>query len=120
MATSAVRVIATTVLAIVMSGHAVAKPPPAGVMPSITVRFGDLNTASPEGITALYARVRFAADEVCTKEVTWYPPAHWAQKNCYRETLANVVARLNLPRLTALHRATMAQSRLEPERAFNR
>lgn len=120
MATSPVKVFSTTVLAIVMSGQAVAKPPPDVLMPSITVRFGDLNTASPEGVKALYARLRFAADEVCTKQFTWYPSVHWAQKDCYRETLANVVSRLNLPRLTALHRATTGQLRSERESAFNR
>jgi UrcA family protein len=123
MTISAVKVIATTVLAIVMSAaasHAIAEPGPASAIPSITVRFGDLNTASPEGIRALYARIRFAADQVCTKELLWYPTILRAQKTCYRAALDNVVARLNLPGLTALHRAAVGHSRPEPKSVLNR
>jgi UrcA family protein len=124
MATSATKVISTSVLAIILSGaasHAMAGPKPDfGPTPSVTVRFGDLNTASPEGIKTLYSRIRAAADGVCTKEVMWYPAAFRAQKACYRATLESVVAKLNLSGLTALHRATVGEPRPEPRSVLNR
>jgi len=75
-------------------------------LPQVTVTFGDLRTSTPEGIRELYARIRSAASEVCLKQPAWYPTEYWTQQDCYRHTLNNVVLRLNLPRLTALHRAS--------------
>jgi UrcA family protein len=119
MATSAVpRVIAAVGWAIVVSGPAGAGPTPEEVRPSITVKFGDLNTASVEGINTLYSRIKSAANGVCTREIILYPRAYWAQRECYRATLDSAVAKLNLPQLTSLHQAG-GISRSRPRSARN-
>jgi UrcA family protein len=111
MTASMTKVIATSVLAMTLSGiasHARAdgKKPDHGLTPAITVKFADLNTSTAEGISVLYSRIIQAADGVCGAEARWYPTQFWSQQECYRTTLDSVVARLNLPRLTALHLST--------------
>ena len=109
MATSIKAMIATSVLAMVTGGfgpHSLAAGPRSdtGSSPTVVVQFGDLNTSTPEGIRALYSRLSAASVQVCGSQSTWYPTAYWSQKECSRTTLENLVARLNLPQLTALHR----------------
>lgn len=51
-------------------------------------------------------RRRGAANTVCGAEPKWYPTDYWSQKECYQATVDSAVRRLNLPRLTALHRSS--------------
>jgi len=109
MATSIKAILATSVLGMISGGfgpHSWGAGPHAdtGSPPAITVQFGDLNTSTPQGIRALYSRLSAASVQVCGSQSTWYPTAYWSQKECSRTTLENLVARLNLPQLTALHR----------------
>lgn len=71
--------------------------------PVVTVYFADLNTATSEGSRILYGRIENAVHAVCNAGAEWYPSQHWAELDCYRSTLDRVVAKLNLPVLTALH-----------------
>ena len=95
-----------TVAVGVMSSHALAGEQLDPAPPAITVRFGDLNVSTADGVRALYARVRGAASAVCHSSPEWYPTEWWAYKDCYRATTDSVVARLNIPKLTALHLET--------------
>ena len=70
----------------------------------VTVRFSDLNLASPEGAGILYNRIRDAAREACgPRFASWYPgvPEKW--KACYEETLASAIRQIDRPMLTALY-----------------
>jgi UrcA family protein len=73
--------------------------------PVVTVHFADLKTSTTEGSQILYARISAAALAVCSGGADWYPSQYWAGRDCYRATVDRVVARLNLPLLTALHHA---------------
>ena len=77
--------------------------------PVVTVNFADLNTSTPEGSRVLYGRIVAATRAVCSKGADWYPRVYWSQQDCYRSTLDQVVAKLNLPALTALHLARTHQ-----------
>jgi UrcA family protein len=107
MTTSINRSISTAFIAvalIVVASHAAAGPAPQrSLEPSVTVRFGDLNTSSVEGTRTLYARISDAARAVCDSGALWYPSVYWTSKECYRATVDQVVAKLNLPALSALH-----------------
>jgi UrcA family protein len=90
--------------AVVASPHVSAAPQFHNPLdPAVTVQFGELNTATAEGTRVLYDRLSAAAHAVCDAGVHWYPKAYFEQRECYRATLDRVVARLNLPLLTALH-----------------
>jgi len=120
MTTSIHRSISTSFIAValaVVASHAAAAPPSQpSLEPRVTVRFGDLNTSSVEGIRVLYARINDAARAVCDSGALWYPSVYWTSKECYRATVDQVVAKLNLPALSALnvaatHRAPALQAR---------
>lgn len=90
-------------LAAVASCALAGEQPGRSLDPVVTIRFADLNTSSPEGSRVLYGRIVAAAHAVCSKGANWYPRVYWSQQDCYRATLDQVVAKLNLPALTALH-----------------
>jgi UrcA family protein len=114
MTLSVTRSIASSVLAAALAlgvSHAMAGPQsPPSLDPSVTVQFGDLRTSTAEGIRVLYARINSAADAVCSRGADWYPREYWARRECLRATVEHVVERLNLPSLTALHRARMPRA----------
>jgi UrcA family protein len=69
---------------------------------SETVKFADLKVDTPAGAEALYRRISAAAQRVCRYEASSiYGPSTW--QNCVRPTVDATVARVNKPRLTALH-----------------
>jgi UrcA family protein len=70
----------------------------------VTVRFSDLNLASPEGAGILYNRIRDAARKACGPSfASWYPgvPEKW--NACYEETVASAIRQVDRPMLTALY-----------------
>jgi UrcA family protein len=71
-------------------------------LPSETVKFQDLDTATPAGVKALYSRIHSAARRVCA------PPAGWPQLvgsvACAKDAEARAIAKVNLPSLTAYYR----------------
>src|SRR5215472_2245994 len=109
MTTSIHRSISTSFIAValaVVASHAAAAPPSQpSLEPKVTVRFADLNTSSVEGTRVLYARISDAARAVCDSGALWYPSVYWTSKDCYRATVDQVVAKLNLPALSALNSA---------------
>jgi UrcA family protein len=77
-------------------------------LPSITVRYADLNLNTVAGVEALYARLRTAARSVCHVGERRALVEAMASKDCYRDVLAAAVTNANLPTLTALHRTQNA------------
>jgi UrcA family protein len=77
----------------------------AAELPSVTVRYTDLNLNTHAGVEALYARLRAAARDVCSVGLRRSLTNVMAAKTCYRQTLANAVDEMKSPTLSALHRA---------------
>jgi UrcA family protein len=112
MTNSAKRQIWASVLSIGLAAGtscALAGPLPMSPLePAVTIRLSDLNTATVGGGLVLYGRIKEAARSVCSAGGgSWYPSQYWAGDACYRATVDRVVAKLNLPQLTAVHLAYM-------------
>jgi UrcA family protein len=74
-------------------------------LPSVTVRYADLNLNTPAGVEELYARLRAAARQVCNVGDARALADVAASKECYRQVLGAAVDYVRLPTLGALHRA---------------
>ena len=73
------------------------------VEPSVTIKLGDVNTATPEGARILYGRIQSAARAVCDSSYRRVPGSKWEWKICYEATVNRAVVQLNRPAVTALH-----------------
>jgi UrcA family protein len=69
------------------------------------VNFSDLNPTSIEGATALYQRLRSAAESVCTEGGTRDLASVTRVKTCTSAAISAAVADINQPSLTAYFRA---------------
>jgi UrcA family protein len=68
---------------------------------SETVSYRDLNLSSIEGATALYQRIKRAANHVCDEPGAGI--AHFQEwQSCYQAAIADAVAKVNTPLLTAV------------------
>ena len=73
----------------------------AGETAGIRVRYGDLDLATNAGVHTLYERISGAARTVCGFEGTaLIEQSLW--NTCYRGAIADAVAKVNSPLLTAL------------------
>lgn len=85
------------------AGTTVAEPGTTDAPPAISVEYVALDLATPAGAEALYTRIKAAAAKVCeryenrelAKRVVW--------QKCYSQSIANAVAAVQQPTLTALH-----------------
>src|SRR5580704_9462852 len=72
-----------------------------GEVPSETVKFQDLNVASPAGVAALYGRIHRAAQHVCAvpdnRQLAYVQRAN----TCVAQAEARAVAQLDIAALTA-------------------
>ncbi len=66
-----------------------------------TVKFGDLNVDTPSGAQALYTRIHWAAQRVCSDTD---PLQQLAAGACARKAEARAIEKLGLPQLTAFYR----------------
>ena len=73
--------------------------------PTLKVFYGDLNLERPEGAAALYRRLRVAADTVCSPVDSTRP--QWLQRfeDCMRKSIADAVAKVDNPVLTAYYQS---------------
>jgi UrcA family protein len=76
-----------------------------GDLVEVTVSYADLDLSKPAGAQALYKRIRRAARQVCTPRVV-ISPIHAGPRfrTCYDEAMANAIAQVNRPVLTALYK----------------
>ena len=68
----------------------------------ITVKYADLNVASPSGARALYDRIRTAAQSAC--KYFWFETDE-AEARCVQNTIANAVTKIHQPALSAVYNA---------------
>jgi UrcA family protein len=92
--------------ALVLSGSilSVAKASPPSDVPTVVVKFGDLDTTRPGGKEALYRRLTQAARTVCggldpteSAATLMVTPAYRA---CIGQAISGAVAKINLPEFT--------------------
>ena len=69
---------------------------------SITVKYSDLNLASPSGARVLYERIRAAAQSACN--YFWFK-TDADEARCLQNTIANAVTKIDRPALTAVYNA---------------
>jgi len=74
---------------------------------SITVKYADLNVASPSGALVLYERIRAAAQAACS--YFWFK-TDADEARCLRNTIANAVSKVNQPALSAIYDAKFKTS----------
>jgi UrcA family protein len=85
-----------------ITGTAFAVPPTVATsdgVPSIQVRYADLNLATDTGTNALYHRIAAAARLVCPQADIRDLPAMAASKRCQAEAVAQAVRDVNSPQL---------------------
>jgi UrcA family protein len=85
-----------------VSAHAVAS---AVKVRSHTIRYAELDLAKPQGVEALYIRIGGAARRVCRADFSLRLRDRLNMRNCYQDAIGRAVKQVNLPTLTAIHRA---------------
>jgi UrcA family protein len=93
--------IATAILAsLALCFSAVSAADPSSA--SVTVKYADLNIASPSGALVLYERIRAAAQSACS--YFWFN-TDADEVRCVHNTIAKAVAKVNQPALSAVYDA---------------
>jgi UrcA family protein len=77
-----------------------------------TVSFADLDLSKAAGAQTLYKRIKAAARNVCgpSDNYTFVTPSA-AFRKCYDKAIADAVAQIDRPSLTALHREVTRSAR---------
>ncbi len=70
---------------------------------AVTVNYRDLNLSTIDGAITLYKRLKGAARTVCDGPLTGVA-AYQEWRSCYDAAMADAVAKVNSPLLTAVHR----------------
>jgi UrcA family protein len=73
--------------------------------PQVTVKYGDLDVASPQGAAVLYARIGHAAKNVCWQFDADSLDAYGQRAACINKAILDAVAKVNAPALSALYGA---------------
>ena len=74
---------------------------------SVTVKYADLNIASPSGALVLYGRIRAAAQSACS--YFWFK-TDADEARCLQNTISNAVTKVNQPALSAVYEAKFKTS----------
>jgi UrcA family protein len=78
---------------------------------SITVKYADLDPASPSGARVLYERIRAAAQSACN--YFWFK-TDADEARCLQNTIAKAVTKVNRPALSAVYNAKFKVSAPSP------
>jgi UrcA family protein len=78
----------------------------------VTVKYGDLDVSRPEGAIVLYKRIRAAAKEVCSPDYYGFS-ASIQVDSCIDTSIAQAVAKVNQPALSAVLNAKRGRSPVE-------
>jgi UrcA family protein len=96
-------IVAAAALFTCLLANAVRAEQPA--LPQVTVSYADLDLSKPAGAQTLYKRIKSAASRVCGAGGRYtHLEGRKAWRNCYDTAIANAVAQIDRPTLTALHR----------------
>ena len=72
-------------------------------VPTRTVRYSDLDINTRAGATVLYARIRYAAQEVCGDADSRLWAVSAAVKACVNRAISTSVRSVNSPKLTSVY-----------------
>ena len=93
---------AVSVIALACAAAYADSPSTVGFQRSSLVHYSDLNLNQPRDVVRLYTRITVAADKLCgPRSLTgaYYKAADYA--SCYSDTVAQAVARVDNPSLSA-------------------
>ena len=100
MKTTITQLFATLTLAAALSGVSAT-----ALADGAKIEFRDLDLTKPEGAVDLYGRIERSARIVCTDSLSpWDAQRVLTFQRCYTATIEAAVAKINAPRLNALHR----------------
>jgi UrcA family protein len=88
--------------ALAMSGLATASTPKD--LPSVVVRYGDLNLDTKAGIANLHSRLRYAAEQVCSPFNSRVLGLREQYEICVSDAIKQSVAAVGNPNLSIYHR----------------
>lgn len=91
-------------VALMCSVITVAQAGESGSIPSVVVRYDDLNVANQAGAARLYQRIVRAAKVVCGDDVRTNLRTKSESKQCMNEAVETAVGKVNNRVLTAMHR----------------
>jgi UrcA family protein len=74
-------------------------------VPSVEVRYDDLNLSTDEGTRALYQRIKSAAQQVCPVAHSGDLSALATSQRCQSDAIAQAVQAVNKPALASIHAA---------------
>jgi UrcA family protein len=74
-------------------------------IPSVVVRFADLDLTHSDGVAVLYRRLKSAADTVCAAPNSRDLGRQMRYKACWQSALGAAVSKVDRPALTAYYRA---------------
>jgi UrcA family protein len=100
----ALAIAASSVVGAVSFGPAAQSAEQSAVVPSVTVRYADLNLNTAEGVEALYARLRAAARKACGPQPSRALVERIDWRTCYTEALEIAVRNVQSEQLSVLHR----------------
>lgn len=72
---------------------------------TVTIRYDELDLAKQQGVEALYIRIGSAARRVCRADASLRLRDRANSGACYQDAIGRAVKQVNLPTLTAVHRA---------------
>lgn len=78
-------------------------------VPSVTVKYSDLNLSTDEGASRLYTRIRSAARDVCPDTSSHDLKAFANGEACQATAIARAVREVQSPRLAAVYSTRMNQ-----------
>lgn len=101
-------------LLVALSGQAAERVMLGTQVSSVNVFYGDLDLTSDAGARTLYARLEFAASQVCGGEPNLLHELqkHHSFDSCFDKALDGAVKKVGDARLQALHRARSSESRV--------
>jgi UrcA family protein len=68
-------------------------------VPQLVVKYGDLDLSSPQGATALYRRIGYAAEQVCPNLQSAAVSLQGQARACIHKAIADAVIKVNQPAL---------------------
>jgi UrcA family protein len=104
-------VIATAIIGALASSFSTVAAADPFTSAGITVKYSDLNMSSPSGGRVLYERIQAAAQSAC--QYFWFK-TDADEARCLQNTIANAVAKVNQPALTAVYNARIKTSAPTP------
>ena len=102
---------ATLVCAVAASVPAICAAADSSDVPSVVVKFADLNLSNPEGVAVLYRRINAAARDVCKSYDIHSGSDRLAGSAdpCVRKALQDAVNKVGHPALSAMYNAKHPQ-----------